>query len=207
MMVVVAPVVHQIAAVVVGGKRRQRQNWLIYGKCIYDTCAKKKKEQVEKDEIFLTVASLVAMLELSVQTGEDPNVEEVLNETKKKREERAQEKPKKYIGVYRHRKKFRAQITIDGTQHKLGVYDDSEEAAREYDRVAIKARKPISKLNFPKQIPNDYEPKKKVSKKRKRKSAKLKEKEKRKGKKLKVTSKVSAATASGGGGEQTEVGQ
>ena len=146
-------------------------------------------------------------MELSVQTGEDPNVEEVLNETKKKREERAQEKPKKYIGVYpkkyigvtRDRKKFRAQITIDGTQHKLGTYDDSEEAAREYDRVAIKARKPISKLNFPKQIPNDYEPKKKVSKKRKRKSAKLKQKEKRKGKKLKVTSKVSAATASGGG--------
>ena len=66
----------------------------------------------------------------------------------------------KYKGTYLCRWGFRAQITIDRKPAYLGLFDTSKEAAQAYDRAAILAGRPASRLNFPDQVPKNYKPKK-----------------------------------------------
>ena len=56
---------------------------------------------------------------------------------------------KKYKGVVKKYKKFHAQISIDGDRQHLGTFDTAREAAKAWDRAAIKGGRPTSKLNFP----------------------------------------------------------
>ena len=67
----------------------------------------------------------------------------------------------KFKGVTKTGKKFQAQITVDGKNQKHGTYDTPKEAAQAYDRAAIQAGRPTSKLNFLDQVPKSYKPKKK----------------------------------------------
>ena len=55
--------------------------------------------------------------------------------------------------------KYRAQIKIDGKTKYLGSsYDTAKQAAKAYDKEAIKLRKPFSTLNHPKKAPVGYTP-------------------------------------------------
>jgi len=56
--------------------------------------------------------------------------------------------------------RYQAKISIDGKVIGLGTYDTTKEAAQAYDRAAIQAGRPISKLNFQDQVPLNYTPKK-----------------------------------------------
>ena len=66
-----------------------------------------------------------------------------------------------YRGVDKRGKRFRAQICFDRKLACLGTFDTSKEAAEAYDRAAIQAGRPTSKLNFLDQVPKNYKPKKK----------------------------------------------
>ena len=67
----------------------------------------------------------------------------------------------KYKGVKKIGKKFRAVIKIDGESHYLGMFDTLIKAARAYDRAAMQAGRPPTKLNFQDKIPRAYKPKRK----------------------------------------------
>ena len=68
----------------------------------------------------------------------------------------------KYQGVKKRKSgRFQAQIRIDVKKHYLGTFDTPKEAAQAYDRAAIQAGRPTSKLNFLDQVPKNYKPKKK----------------------------------------------
>ena len=67
----------------------------------------------------------------------------------------------KYKGVTKKGERFRAEIWIDGKTQSLGTFDTPKEAAQAYDRAAIQAGRPTSKLNFLDQVPKNYKPKKK----------------------------------------------
>jgi hypothetical protein len=57
-----------------------------------------------------------------------------------------------YRGVYWNKgrgKQWVAQIKYDGKQHQLGYFEDEEEAARAYDRVARAHKGEKAQLNFP----------------------------------------------------------
>jgi hypothetical protein len=54
-----------------------------------------------------------------------------------------------FRGVYRVRKKFRAQIGFNGKKRKLGYYDTAEEAAKAYDAAARRHLGPSAQVNFP----------------------------------------------------------
>ena len=77
---------------------------------------------------------------------------------KRKKEDGSTEEVK-YIGVVKMGKKFCARINIDGKRHHLGSFDTPKEAAEAYDRAAIQAGHPTSKLNFLDQVPKNYKPK------------------------------------------------
>ena len=47
--------------------------------------------------------------------------------------------------------RYQTQIAVNGT--KLGSYDTAKQAAKAFDKEAIKLRRPSSKLNFPKKAP------------------------------------------------------
>jgi len=78
---------------------------------------------------------------------------------KRKEEDGSKDEVKKYKGVHKKGKRYRAQISIDGKKHYPGTFDTSKEAAQAYDRAAIQAGRPTSKLNFLDQVPKNYKPK------------------------------------------------
>ena len=77
---------------------------------------------------------------------------------KSKRNRRSKSKSG-YIGAYKKPSgKYQAKIRIDGKYKHLGSYDTVKQAAKAYDKEAIKLRRPFSKLNFPKKAPVGYTP-------------------------------------------------
>jgi len=63
-----------------------------------------------------------------------------------------------YIGVFKTPSgRYRALI-FDGKNKYLGSYDTAKQAAKVHDKEAIKLRRPLSKLNFPKKAPIGYTP-------------------------------------------------
>ena len=66
-----------------------------------------------------------------------------------------------YIGVTKNNRgnKYRAQIKINGNYKYLGSsYKTAKQAAKAYDKEAIKSRKKFSSLNYPKKAPIGYTP-------------------------------------------------
>ena len=94
----------------------------------------------------------------------DDSEEESESESEEEEEEdgsKVDAKPWRWKGVYKSGKKFNAQLRIDGKQQYFGMFDTPREAARAFDRAAIQAGRPTSKLNFLDQVPKKYKPKKK----------------------------------------------
>ena len=69
----------------------------------------------------------------------------------------------KGVSVTKNGERFYAYIKIDGQFQRLGMFDTPEEAARAFDRAAIQAGRPTSKLNFLDQVPKNYKQNKKLS--------------------------------------------
>ena len=53
---------------------------------------------------------------------------------------------------------YRAYIYVDGKTKNLGTYATAKQAAKAYDKEAIKIRVPLCKLNYPKTAPPGYTP-------------------------------------------------
>ena len=79
---------------------------------------------------------------------------------KSKRRNRSKRNKTGYFGVFKTSSgKFEAQIRIDGKTISIGSsYDTAKQAAKAYDKEAIKLRRPFSKLNYPKKAPVGYTP-------------------------------------------------
>ena len=54
--------------------------------------------------------------------------------------------------------KYQATIPINGKYKYLGSFDTAKQAAKGYDKEAIKLRRPVSSLNYPKKAPVGYTP-------------------------------------------------
>jgi hypothetical protein len=54
-----------------------------------------------------------------------------------------------YKGVTPHKKKYRAQIYVNGNKILIGVFSDPKDAARAYDEKAKELHGEFSRLNFP----------------------------------------------------------
>ena len=77
---------------------------------------------------------------------------------KSKRRKRSKSKTG-YIGVVkRSSERYGAQIGVDGTMKNLGSYDTAKQAAKVYDKEAIRLGRPFSSLNYPKKAPVGYTP-------------------------------------------------
>ena len=78
---------------------------------------------------------------------------------KSKRKKRSKSKSG-FVGVRKKPSgKYEAKICIDGKRKYLGSsYDTAKQAAKAYDKEAIKLRRPFSKLNYPKKAPVGYTP-------------------------------------------------
>ena len=74
--------------------------------------------------------------------------------SKKKKKDRSK-KEKKYKGVSKRGEKFRAYIKIAGKPQYLGTFDTAKQAARAYDRAAMEAGRPPTKLNYQDKVPMD----------------------------------------------------
>ena len=78
---------------------------------------------------------------------------------KSKRKRRRSKSKTGFIGVTKVlSEKYRVMIWIDGKNKYLGSYETAKQAAKAYDKEAIKARKPLSTLNYPKRAPVGYTP-------------------------------------------------
>ena len=64
-----------------------------------------------------------------------------------------------YFGVYKRPcGRYQAVIKIDGKLKHLCIHDTAKQAAKVYDKEAIKLRRPLSTLNYPKKAPVGYTP-------------------------------------------------
>jgi hypothetical protein len=78
---------------------------------------------------------------------------------KSKRCKRRSKNRSGYFGVVKNtRGKYVASIWTNGKNKYLGSYDTAKQAAKAFDREAIKLRKSFSKLNYPKRAPVGYTP-------------------------------------------------
>jgi len=79
---------------------------------------------------------------------------------KSKRKKRRSKSKSGYFGVTKTSSgKYKASICIDRKIKYLGSsYDTAKQAAKAYDKEAIKLRRPFSKLNYPKKAPVSYTP-------------------------------------------------
>ena len=80
---------------------------------------------------------------------------------RKRKNEDGSKKEVKFIGVTKTGEKFVAHIRIDGKKKHLGTFDTAKQAARAFDRAAMQAGRPPTKLNYQDKVPMDYKPKKK----------------------------------------------
>ena len=78
----------------------------------------------------------------------------------KRKREVDETKKVKFKGVKKNGTRFEAKIYIDGKNTYLGRFDTPKEAAQAFDRAAIQAGHPTSKLNFLDQVPQNYKAKK-----------------------------------------------
>ena len=81
--------------------------------------------------------------------SDDEDYDELMNPIKKCRLKSTNTSG--YIGVTKggNKKRFEAQLRIDGKKTSLGTYETAKEAALAYDRAVIQHKLPSSKLNFP----------------------------------------------------------
>jgi len=78
---------------------------------------------------------------------------------KSKRKKRRSNSKSGFFGVANNGNKYTAKIYIDRKIKYLGSsYDTAKQAAEAYDKEAIKLRRPLSKLNYPKKAPVGYTP-------------------------------------------------
>ena len=65
-----------------------------------------------------------------------------------------------YFGVVKRTSgKYQVQIRIDGKMKYFGSsHNTAKQAAKAYDKEAIKLRRPLAKLNFPEKAPVGYTP-------------------------------------------------
>ena len=77
---------------------------------------------------------------------------------KSKRKKRRSKSKSGYFGVEKQTSgRYKASIT-DGKLKYLGSHDTAKQAAKAYDKEAIKLGRPFSKLNYPKKAPVGYTP-------------------------------------------------
>ena len=74
----------------------------------------------------------------------------------------------KYVGVrvldQKKGLRFKSELYVNGKTQHIGVYKTIEEAVDAHDHAAIEAGCPTSSVNFKKNIPMNYQPKKKLRK-------------------------------------------
>jgi len=89
----------------------------------------------------------------------------VVKKKRKRKKEDGSKKDKvvKYQGVWTKGEKFQAVIRIDGKMNYLGMFDTAKKAAEAYDRGAIQAGRPLTKLNFQDKVHKAYKPSEKRS--------------------------------------------